>query len=232
MRPIERGANPNDENNNKIIFVDYGNAKPFLINKIGDYCSFCERKAFSSALDIEHILPKSLPEFEYLTNNWDNFLLACKNCNSVKATIFFQFNDIYLPDRNNTFLIFEILEGGLIKINKNLTEEQKTKTQNLVNLVGLDRKPGHKNFSSKDERWKERKTTWELAERYKQKHIEGKADEETIIDLAKSIGFWTVWMTVFKEFEKIKQLLINNFKGTAQNCFQNTEPINRNNFEI
>jgi uncharacterized protein (TIGR02646 family) len=43
-----------------------------------EICNYCEQ---SEASDIEHILPKSL--FPQSTFVWDNYLLACKKCNTT-----------------------------------------------------------------------------------------------------------------------------------------------------
>jgi len=226
MRPIEKGNCPLDNKGKNIIFSSYGNAKPYLIDRIDSYCSFCERQSHSAALEVEHILPKSLLQYTHLEKDWNNFLLACKNCNTIKSNNVF--NEIYFPDKNNTFLAFQILEGGLVKVNTNLNDNQRNKATNLMNLVGLDRRPGHVKFSIKDDRWLERKKIWELAQKYKQKKLNGSMDDETIIDFAKISGFWSVWFTVFADDTSIKNLLIQEFKGTAINGFQNTIPVNRN----
>ena len=79
MRPINRGDAPQ-------AFNDYKAAKPFLTDRLGTYCSFCERR-IPTNLAVEHILPKDedLP-FADLRNEWTNFLLSCVNCNSSKGT--------------------------------------------------------------------------------------------------------------------------------------------------
>ena len=224
MRPIERGNCPQIDNVD-IAFSTYDQAKPYLIDRIGGYCSFCERQSYSAALAVEHILPKGLPQYSHLKVDWSNFLLGCINCNSIKGITVF--NEIYFPDKNNTFLAFQYKEGGVIVVNEALNDNQKTKALNLIKLVGLDRNPYHLS-SNKDKRWKDRKTAWELAQRYKQKKRNGSIDNEPIIDLAKSTGFWSVWFTVFSDDIALKELLIREFSGTAINCFQDAIPVNRN----
>lgn len=39
---------------------------------------------------------------------------------------------------------------------------------------------------------------------------------ETIVKLAESTGFFSVWMTVFKDEYEVKNLLIDAFKGTKR----------------
>lgn len=75
MRPVERGSAPQ-------IYVKYGDAIEDLKSRLGSYCSYCERQVAAS-LAVEHVIPKNLhPELE---TEWNNFLLGCTNCNSVKS---------------------------------------------------------------------------------------------------------------------------------------------------
>ena len=62
---------------------EYQDAKERLTATIGEYCSFCERPVLSK-LDIEHRVPKDVYDDRKFA--WENFLLACGNCNSVKGT--------------------------------------------------------------------------------------------------------------------------------------------------
>lgn len=39
--------------------------------------------------------------------------------------------------------------------------------------------------------------------------------------LAKAIGFFSVWMEVFKDDEEVKKILISAFKGTKEEYCQN-----------
>lgn len=59
----------------------YRDARRDLVSAIGGYCSYCELP-LSSSLAIEHRLPKSW--FPDSMLSWDNFLLACPICNSIK----------------------------------------------------------------------------------------------------------------------------------------------------
>lgn len=55
-----------------------------LTSMLGRYCSYCELLENSSALAVEHVVPKA----PYPTKcvDWNNFLLSCPNCNSVKLS--------------------------------------------------------------------------------------------------------------------------------------------------
>jgi hypothetical protein len=43
MRPVDRGAVPNDAVGQPKIFAAYADARADLYDRIGRYCSFCER---------------------------------------------------------------------------------------------------------------------------------------------------------------------------------------------
>lgn len=198
---------------NKTEYIPYGNAKDDLFSAIGQYCSYCERTGYSSALDVEHVKDKD--SFSSLKFNWDNFILSCKNCNSIKGkkTV----DNTLLPHIDDTFNVFIYLEGGYIDINRvNVIKgtDLETKTQNLINLVGLDRIPGHPKYSHKDKRWNDRKKVWELAKKYLISYEAGKINKEVIIDLAEGYGFWSIWMQIFKNHSVVKNELIEKFNGT------------------
>ncbi|MEZ4852315.1 MAG: HNH endonuclease, partial [Bacteroidia bacterium] len=69
MRPIIKGAIPKNNEGLDIVFPDYKYARRYLIDRIGEYCSYCERK-IEANLAVEHVQPKSLnPDLEL---SWDN----------------------------------------------------------------------------------------------------------------------------------------------------------------
>ena len=76
MRPVTRGAGPR-------AYTAYGQAIGDLEERLGIYCSYCERRVATN-LAVEHIQPKGLDAYEMLAVRWDNFLLGCVNCNSTK----------------------------------------------------------------------------------------------------------------------------------------------------
>ncbi len=108
----------------------------------------------------------------------------------------------------------------MITIKPTLGDALASKAQRLVDLVGLDRIPGHADYSHKDKRWEERKKSWELANRYLKKFNSSKCDVETIKDLALKTGFWSIWMSVFDEHVSVKAELVNAFNGTRREYFQ------------
>ncbi len=212
MRPVDKTR----FKNHKKHYKPYGDAKDDLIKALGDFCSYCERQGFRSALAVEHIKDKATyPELE---PDWDNFLLSCPNCNSIKGTK--TVADTLLPDRDNTFDVFIYLESGFIQVALGLDGTLKTKAQVLIDLVGLDRIPNRRGYSGKDTLWLDRKENWELAQRYFYKYQNNECDIETIKDLALSRGFWSVWMQLFSEFPEVQKELIHSFSGTQKAFFQ------------
>lgn len=213
MRPVDKSVYTENQEE----YNPFGIAKPDLIKALGNFCSYCERQGYSSALDVEHIHDKSNhPDKKTF---WSNFLIGCKNCNPIKGTKVVDFETMLFPDRDDTFSVFEYLESGYVKISSNCSASEKTKVKKLVDLIGLDRRPGHPDYSWKDERWQERKDCWELTNRYLKKYQANKADIETIVDLALNTGFWSIWMATFDGVNDVKTALINGFNGTNKSYF-------------
>ena len=81
-----------------------------------------------------------------------------------------------------------------------------------------------------DTRYKKRSKDWNLACKYRAKFIEGKTDIETIVDLVKAKGGWSIWFTVFRGCDDVRKALLD-FPGTAKQCFDpnnHFEPVDRN----
>ena len=102
MRPVARGTHPTDAAGNKKAWTEYSQSRGDLIDRIGEYCSFCEMH-LDASLAVEHIQPKSL--YPNLALEWDNFLLACTNCNSTKGDRDIKLNDYFWPhlDTDSSF---------------------------------------------------------------------------------------------------------------------------------
>jgi len=209
MRPLTKAR----FKTNKAFYNPYSSSKDDLLNAIGEYCSFCERKGFSSALDVEHIRHKNL--HTQRTSLWRNFLLACKNCNSIKGEK--SILNMYFPIVHDTFIIFEYTEHGEVLVNPAvpLNTTQYERVVNLINLIGLDRMPGHPQYSIKDKRWSDRRTTWSLAIKYLTQYQNNNSIIDYVVDLAKQRGNWSIWMTVFKNEPAVIQRLKSDFPGTV-----------------
>lgn len=221
MRPINRGNSPQ-------VFTDYKDAKPFLADQLGTYCSFCERR-IPTNLAVEHILPKD-PALGYahLRNDWNNFLLACVNCNSSKGTTVLTFPDYILPDRDNSFVSFEYLDNGDVEARGNVNTE--AMAQNTLDLVSLN-KCEHPSWNEKLlfsalERAGQRVQAWGSAKEVRKYYDDGKANAEVIAMLAGASGFFSIWMKAFENRPEVRRGIIEAFGGTAQDCFDaNTSPV-------
>ena len=229
MRPVERGPRPLNEQGVPKIYSDYALARRDLINRMGQYCSYCNQK-LPASLAVEHIQPKNpVPELKL---EWTNFLLACTNCNSTKGVKLINPDDYIWPDLHNTHLAFKYNEDGTIEINDTLPEPIAIKAKKLLKLVGLQKYIDKSTDS--DRRWKNRTETFSKATSilrlFKSASAKGAEDEfiETISILAPDSGFFSVWMTVFADYPQVKKVLIASFKGTAKDAFdENQNPIKR-----
>src|SRR5262245_42153433 len=106
MRPVNRGAAPRT-------YTTYGQAIGDLESRLGLYCSYCERR-LPTSLAVEHVVPKSLNK--KLETSWDNFLLGCTNCNSVKLAQPTNKRDFLWPDLDNTLAAFTYSAGGFVAV--------------------------------------------------------------------------------------------------------------------
>ncbi len=228
MRPVDRGPAPQK-------FTKYGEAISDLETRLGTYCSYCESR-LPSGLAVEHMAPKSL--CQKLELEWTNFLLGCMTCNSVKGDTDVSDNELLWPDRNNTALAITYSDGGYVGVADDLSDELRNRTRNLIELVGLDRHAaaGWPGPSGRDKRWSEREKVWTLAKKCRLDYEErGKSTKALsyVVDVAKGYGFFSVWLSVFKEYSEVRIALIGAFPGTAQYCFnQSGDPVPRPNAVI
>lgn len=210
MRPLSKW-NPG-ENGVKAKYNPYGSAKDKLIENLGEFCSFCELGISFSGLEVEHITSQDLDRTK--VNDWDNFLLGCRNCNAIKNNYPCHTDTHILPHHHNTYRAFRYPGGSPPIILEDLPAQEKTKAVAIITLAGLDRRPGHLKYSPRDKRWQYRLTTYTLAQRYLTKFEQGSADIEVITDLAIIKGFWSVWMEVFSDYAIIQTALTEAFRGT------------------
>jgi uncharacterized protein (TIGR02646 family) len=202
-------------------YMPYQDAKPDLERNLGGYCSYCEIPVSDYAAHVEHIQPKSLTQYVSLQYSWSNFLLSCARCNGKdnKGKKDVVFETVHLPHLNNTYISIIYGEGGTVEANKNLKNQELANANALINLVGLDKKPGHPHYLTGDKRCYKRMEVWELAMRKLDSYNQHKIDELVILELAKGYGFWSIWFSVFINVFEVKKLLVMNFSGTERTCF-------------
>lgn len=203
MRSVRRGPWPTKDSGRQISFSDYKRAKLPLVERIGEYCSYCERKG---DLEVEHVVPKSI--VPALESEWSNFLLGCRNCNSIKLNKNQSRLGYLWPDRNKTFCAFVYCVGGRICVSDSLGSEEHEKASALFDLVGLGR-----NITDTDRRRHKSHEAWNLAVKVRE-IISDDASQTIAIELAKATGFFSVWMAVFSDDDSMRQKLIKAFPGT------------------
>jgi hypothetical protein len=174
---------------------------------------------------VEHVNPKSVSPA--LETEWTNFLLGCANCNSVKGATPTNSEDFLWPDRDNTVRAFTYREGGFIEVSTGLDPAVQDRALALLELTGLHRHPQSPlgaDPARRDKRWKDREQVWRLAMIEKERL--GKFPEnvrelarEFILEAALGYGFFSVWLTVFADDERIRLALIAGFVGTDRASF-------------
>jgi hypothetical protein len=216
LRPVDRGTAPRTYN-------AYGDAIDDLRGRLGPYCSYCERR-IPVSLAVEHISPKKLDPA--LRNSWDNFLLACANCNSAKGEKPTQGIECLWPDRDNTLSALSYTDGGFVSLHPALDPNLHNHAQNLLGLVELQRHgaiPGNTPARG-DRRWLDREQTFSLALKCKQDFdslelTARPAYQELLLQAALAWGFFSCWLTVFQDHAEICTRLIAAMSGTAVDSF-------------
>lgn len=221
MRPIDKGSIPIDPSGVPISINHYQQSRGYLISRLGTYCSYCERY-LGNNIAVEHIQPKS--SVPGLSLSWDNFLLACVNCNSIKSKTPVILGNYLWPDRDNTYRAIEYSFGGMVSVVTGLTPQLTLLTNETIKLTGLDRTPDDDllvNPEQKDLRWSERRKAFGKAEHAKTRLTSCNTNEmrEQIIDTATSTGFFSIWLKVFEHDEDMRVRLINAFPGSSSQSF-------------
>ncbi len=235
MRPVCRGSVPLLQDGTAKSYKRYQDACPDLVERLGEYCSYCERPILQGAgLAVEHIYAKN--HFPQLECDWENFLLACITCNSVKREQDASWNhrDYLWPHEDNTARAFRYLSEGRVEVDSSqLSPDVATLADQTLELTGLARYqgPASKNKPTPgDYRWHHRREAWGTAQRALENLGLNNSPEmrEQIVATAIAKGFWSVWMTVFAQDEDMRCRLLHAFVGTAVDCFAlNTQPVPR-----
>lgn len=225
MRPVIKEESPQKDD-----FDNYRDAFPELRGRLGPYCSYCERR-IPTGLAIEHIQAKKYKDgngeypYKHLVGKWSNFLLACVNCNSTKGNKNVTLDNVFLPDRDNSFQAFLYEPDGSIKINPEISQSLKALAMASLELTGLDRTTPTYHDKNGDlvalDRVQDRAeaflTAIEALQDWETKQSE--ALKNSIVRNAVGLGFFSVWMTVFHEHEDIKLAFVESFPGTSSICF-------------
>lgn len=221
MRPVKKGEVPKDDNGSDIVFKEYARSRRYLIDRIGEYCSYCERK-IQANLAVEHVQPKdSNPD---LALSWDNFLLACTNCNSTKGDKVVVLKNFVWPDTDPTFDYFSYDESGVVKVSGNVVDQDlRKKIEETIKLVGLQKLPPKSGTveweEASDRRNEHRRKAYINSERCRDVYRKAsEAEKNSMLDLIKIVviadGFWTIWMNAFEEFPEMVDTLRDCIPGT------------------
>lgn len=221
MRPVRRGASPQATD-----FAEYTDAKPFLVSRLGLFCSYCERRVATN-LAVEHIQPKGLPAYSALAGRWDNFLLGCVNCNSTKGDKDVVLVDVLMPDRDNTAVAFDYRADGKVRTSASLSPAQRAISDALLTLVGLDKPIStYVDENGKEvalDRVAQRMEVWGIAEEALTDVAANpgvEAVRRQVVSAALGHGFFSIWMTVFATDADMRNRFIDAFAGTRQSgCF-------------
>lgn len=234
MRPVDKGQSP------YITVASYQDAEPYLEDRLGKYCSYCEMR-INNQLAVEH---KESKNSGGSLSDWDNLLLSCSYCNARKKEKIKkgEAGKWLWPDRDNTFLAFTYKKGVPAlaeEVLKAVSQDAYEKAKSLFEGIALDYRPGmtesqveQKKYA--DKRWMVRHETLSVAEESRDiwEKCEDQESKEiqiyNIVSQAKGYGFFSVWMEVFAGVTEVRKALIEAFPGTAKNCFdENGEPVRR-----
>jgi uncharacterized protein (TIGR02646 family) len=218
MRAVDRGTHPVDAvTGAPVAFTHYRDAAPYLHERLGRYCSYCERK-IPVGLAVEHILPKLKAPEQALS--WDNLLLACANCNSTKRDQYVERHACLWPDTDDTFAVFEYRADGGITVKTDLSDTLLTaKAATLLTLVGLDK--GSDSATQFDYRAKDRREQWGKA------HVALNLFENLTRTSSDQASFrhlmmlqiseaYSIWATVFRHDAVFLEALAAKFPGTRR----------------
>lgn len=197
MRPVERWAI--GTHGVEATYHPYSKAKLKLSENLGLYCSYCETCINDiRSLAVEHILPKAV--FTQLEDRWENFLVACATCNGMdnKGNTL-PHPDCHLPHTHNTFLSLKYERGGRVLPNPSLSEPALSNAKRLLSLTGIDKLP-----TPTDRRWMQRAEIWNMATQYRATYDMGRTTADTILDLARYSGHWSIWFTVFDGCDEVR----------------------------
>lgn len=211
MRSVVKGPAPLDEHHVTVVFAQYQDAIPYLKERLGRYCSYCER-TIPANLAVEHKLPKE--HHPHLKLEWDNLLLSCVNCNSSKGQTNPQDASMFWPDEHDTFDLISYAPNGAVRPRQGLDPATEARVHYTLFLLGLSRLPAE--LSSADHRFFDRLEVWRRASQSLE-DLAGRDIPElrrAIIETAKASGGYSIWQHVFAADAAMREALRTTFVGT------------------
>lgn len=228
MRPVAIGSCPSGPDGAPRRYAHYRDARDDLINRMGQYCAYCESR-MTDGIDVEHVLPKDLAP--HLERSWDNFVLSCGSCNTFKSVRPDPpvLDGHVWPHLDNTFRAFDYLDDGTVTPLHFADAHLAARVHATYRMVQIERRPHHR-LTKGDFRHKNRLT----AIAYAREAVSGLAVNNSeqmrgvSTNLALATGFFSVWMRFFVHDADMRQRFINAFPGTAAACFDaDTTPLTR-----
>jgi uncharacterized protein (TIGR02646 family) len=230
MKPVQKGPAPRR-------YSAYGEAKPDLIDRLGPHCSYCEVHGQPTALDVEHIYPQKA-HHERATQ-WENFLIACKSCNSKKNSHLGPgrqrgLHQRYLwPHLDNTARAFVYSSDGRVSVAANLPASMQKLAEKTMEMAGFMSNPAAaRKYSQRAIAYSGvsiRHEIWGQAESIKADYLANPlpTHAQSLANLAAKIGYFSVWMQVFHDRPDFRRELIRAFKADPQ-CFDHaTQGVQR-----
>lgn len=224
MKPVDKGKDLGT-------FNKHGDAKPELLARLGEFCSYCECHGSPQQLHVEHIYPqKPHPEKSKV---WDNFLLACVTCNTYKRYHLgdgtqSSLNDHFLwPHLDNTFNAFKYQPNGLVSVKSGLPSDIKILADATLDMCGAMRSPAvttkYSDLGIAYDGIEKRDNVWKIAELALVAYEENPSENQlkTVCDNCYSNGYFSIWMEVFVAYSEVRKALINKCKA-ASSCFDST----------
>ena len=221
MKPVNKG-------NAQRSYRKYRAAKPDLVEKLGAFCSYCEIGSHANSLHVEHMYPKDPhPEKEC---EWENFLLSCPTCNSYKNLHLGNFPQSDLearflwPHLDNTSAAFDYFDDGRVEICGGLEPAVERAAEATREMVGLMKSPAvavrYQDVGVAYDGITGRREMWEIATDELNDYLESPIDRRaaSISKRAARMGFFSVWMNVFRERPEVVRELVRAFKADAS-CF-------------
>ncbi len=229
MWPVQRGDIPIDNKTGLPKVVnDYKLWRSDLIERIGDYCSYCNIP-LSHARQVEHVVAQSLGGG---TTDWSNLLLACGPCNNEKSNKPCPPTTHYLPDFHNTHIAFSYVEITFKRKGKTHSActvvpssivPNRAKSISTIKLLELDKLT----YEAKavDRRWDKRYNAL-LSARASRKLWDSLTSTDQQNNFLENLktqilnqGFFSLWYTVFEDVPEVRQLIVESVQGTHPNAF-------------
>ncbi|MDJ1470256.1 HNH endonuclease [Xanthocytophaga flava] len=221
MRSIIRGNVPNS-------YTHYKDARNDLAERIGWFCSYCEMPV-RNMIEVEHIHPVANGGNEL---DWDNFLLSCRYCNSVKKNNNMNRVGFFWPDVDNTPLAFEYSESNIIEPATGLQPNERSSALSSINLMGLNRTPHSGNEpTDADSRWIARINAIGIINESYNDWLTCPTQQfaRQIARTATGHGFYSFWIMKFNNVQIVINEINRAFLGTYEPQYNNGIKVIRQN---